>query len=189
MSTTPPPATEPSSVIAGDTLVWTKTLTGYPASAGWTLNYRLINAAAKYDIAAAASGDSYAITVAASTSATWAAGNYTWQSYVTNVGGERYTIQTGEIVIKANWAGQSAGLDTRSNAKIILDTLEAAWVTAAATRAYVMDYKIADRMMRFTTRAEWIAEIDYWRREVAKETRAERLAAGLGSGRTVYVRF
>ena len=44
-------------------------------------------------------------------------------------------------------------------------------------------------MMRFATRGEWIAEMDYWRREVAREQRAEKIAAGLDGGRKVYVRF
>jgi hypothetical protein len=184
-----PPTQEPSSIIAGDTLVWQKTLPNYPASSGWTLNYRLINAAGHLDIIAGASGSDHLINVLASVSANYVAGNYAWQSFVTNVGGERYTIETGSIEVKANWATQAGGLDTRSNASKILEALEAAWVTASATRAFVFEYKIADRQMRFSTRAEWIAEIDYWRREVAREQRAERIKAGLPSGRTVYLRF
>ncbi len=184
-----PPTTEPTSAIAGDTLAWTKTLLNYAASDGWTLHYRLINAAAFYDIAATATASDFMVNVPAATSATWLAGFYDWQSYVTNSAGERYTIETGLLEIKANWAAQVAGLDTRTNAKKILDALEAAWVTASATRAFVFDYKIGDRMMRFTTRAEWIAEMDYWRREVAREQRAERIKAGLNGGRKVYLRF
>lgn len=184
-----PPTQEPTVLIAGDTLVWQKTLPNYPASAGWTLNYRLINAAGHLDIIAGASGSDFLVNVPAVTSAAYAAGMYSWQSFVTNAGGERYTLETGSIEVKANWAAQAVGLDTRSNAKKILEALEAAWVTASATRAFVFDYKIADRQMRFATRAEWIAEIDYWRREVAREQRAERIKAGLPSGRTVYVRF
>jgi hypothetical protein len=181
--------TEPSSIIAGDTLIWLKTLTNYPASAGWTLKYRAINSADNIDIISAASGADHLISVPAAVSADYAPGEYQWQSYVTNIAGERYTIETGSIVVKANWAAQVGGLDIRSNAKKILDTLETAWVTASATRAFVFEYQIGERKMRFATRSEWIAEMDYWRREVAREKRAEKLAAGLGSGRKVYMRF
>lgn len=183
------PTTEPASVFAGDTLTWKKTLRDYPASAGWSLHYRLINAAGKIDIDATASGDDHLITVAAAASTAYAAGKYNWQSYVTNVGGERHTIEKGEIEVLANWAAQAAGLDTRTNARKILDALEAAWVTASANRAYVFEYQIAGRKMKFATRGEWIAELDYWRRQVAQEERAERIAAGLDGGRKVYVRF
>ena len=184
-----PPTLEPTSVIAGDTLLWQKTLLAYPANAGWVLNYRLLNAAGHIDIVAGASGSDFLVNVPAATSAAYAAGIYDWQSFVSNgVTGERYTIETGIINVLPNWAAQTT-LDTRTNAKKILDALEAAWVTASATRAFVFDYKIGDRMMRFATRGEWIAEMDYWRREVAREQRAERIKAGLPSGRKVYTRF
>ena len=180
---------EPLIIIAGDTLSWQKSVLDYPASQGWTLNYRLINAAGKIDITSTASGDDHVINVTPAASAAYPAGQYDWQSYVTNVAGDRYTIELGNIEVKANWALQAAGLDVRSQARQILDYLESAWVTAAANRAYVFEYRVAGRLMRFATRQEWIAELDYWRREVAREKRAEKIAAGQDSGRKVYVRF
>ena len=183
------PSIEPAIIIAGDTLTWQKTLLDYLASAGWTLNYRLINAAGKIDIVAAANGDSFLITVPAATSSAYAPGIYTWQSYVTNIAGERHTIATGGTKVQANWAAQAAGLETRTTAKQILDTLEAAWLVAATKRAYVYEYRIGGRLMRFALRSEWIAELNFWRREVAREEAAQKIAAGLNSGRKVYVRF
>lgn len=180
---------EPLIIIAGDTVSWQKTIPDYPASQGWTLHYRLINAAGKIDITGSASGDDHVINIPAATSAPYVAGKYDWQSYVTNVAGDRYTIALGNMEVKANWALQAGGLDVRSNARQILDYLETAWIAAAAKRAYVFEYKVAGRQMRFATRGEWIAEMDYWRREVAREMRAEKIAAGLDSGRKVYVRF
>lgn len=184
-----PPTIEPTQIIAGDTLVWQKTLLAYAADAGWTLNYRLLNAIGHIDIIAGSAGSAFLVSVSAATSASYPAGVYDWQSFVSRAStGERYTIETGTIVVLANWAVQTA-LDTRTNAKKILDALEAAWVTASATRAFVFDYKIGDRQMRFATRGEWIAEMDYWRREVAREQRIERIKAGLPSGSKVYTRF
>ncbi len=183
------PTSEPLSIIAGDTLTWQKTLVNYPASQGWTLNYRLINAAGHLDITGSASGDDHLISVPAAASSGYVAGQYNWQSYVTNAGGERHTIETGDIEVKANWAAATTGLETRSTARQILDALEAAWLVASTKRAFVFDYQIANRKMRFALRSEWIAELDYWRREVYREERAQRIAAGLPSGAKVYVRF
>lgn len=180
---------EPLIILAGDTLAWQKTLTDYPAGNGWTLHYRFINAAGKFDIATTASGDDHVVNVTPATSGAYTAGTYDWQSYVTNVAGDRYTIETGTIDVQANWAAQTVGLDTRSTARQILDSLEAAWVKASANRAFVFEYKVAGRQMRFALRSEWIAELDYWRREVAREERAKKIAAGLPSGSKVYVRF
>lgn len=183
------PTSEPSAVIAGDTLAWKKSLPDYLASAGWTLRYRLVNAATHLDIVGAASGDDHLISVSATTSGGYAPGVYDWQSYVTNVAGERYTIAIGRINIAPNWAAVSSGLDTRSTARQILDALEAAWLVAATKRAYVFEYRIANRMMKFATRGEWVVEIDYWRREVNREERAKKIAAGQPGGAKVYVRF
>ena len=180
---------EPLQIFAGDTLAWQINLPDYPASAGYTLNYRLINASGKIDITGAANGDIHQISVTATTSATYAAGSYDWQSYVTDESGERFTIKQGDMVINPNWAAQTAGLDTRSNAKQILDALEAAWIVAATKRAFVMEYKIANRLMKFATRGEWIAELDYWKREVNREERAKKIAAGQPGGAKIYVRF
>ena len=185
----PIPSIEPTSVFAGDTLTWQITIPDCPASSGWTLNYRLINTTGKIDITSTANINDFLINVPAATSAGYSPGIYDWQSYLTDLSGNRFTVAAGSMEIKPNWAAQTTGLDTRSIAKQILDSLESAWVAAAAKRAYVFEYKVANRMMRFATRGEWIAEMDYWRREVAREERAEKIAAGLDSGRKVYVRF
>jgi hypothetical protein len=187
------PTTEPLEIIAGDTLSWKKTLLDYPASQGWTLKYRFINAVALFDIVSVASGDDQMVNVAAATTAAYPPGIYSWQSYVTNVAGERHTIQEGNISVQANWAAQVVGLETRSTAKQILDALEAAWLVASTKRAYVFEYRIGAgssmRLMRFGTRQEWILEINYWRRMVAQEEAAAKIAAGQDSGRKLYVRF
>lgn len=183
------PTIEPLMIVAGDTLTWQKTLLAYSASDGWTLNYRLINGTTHLDFSSMPSGSDFLINVPAATSAAYAPGEYAWQSYVTNVAGQRFTIETGRIEVKPNWAAITDALDSRSKAKQILDSLEDAWVTAAATRAYVFEYRVAGRLMRFATRQEWIAEMDYWRRQVALEDRAAKIAAGMDSGRKVYVRF
>lgn len=180
---------EPASAIAGDTITWKKSLPDYPANAGWTLHYRLINAAWFIDITASASGSDHLVNIPAATSAAYNPGKYDWQSYVTNAGGERYSIAVDSIEIKANWAALTAGLDTRSNARQILDALEAAWLVASRSRAYVAEYQIANRKMKFATKGEWIAEIDYWRREVAREDRAKKIAEGRPSGSKVFLRF
>lgn len=180
--------TEPSLVTAGDTIAWLKALPDYPASAGWVLKYRLINAAGKIDITAAAAGDDHAIAITAATSAGWVAGIYTYQSTVEK-SGERYTIATGKITVAPNLATQSVGFDTRSPARAILDNLLAAYQAASTARAFVQEYEIAGRHMKFNSKAEWLLELNFWKREVAAEERAARRAAGLSSGTRIYERF
>ena len=184
-----PPTTEPSRVTAGDTIAWTKSLPDYPASSGWILKYRLINAAGKIDITATAAGDDHAVSVSAATSATWPPGTYTVTAWVEK-GAERYTVSvSGTILVEPNLAAAVAGLDTRSEAKKILDELMVAYASAAASHAFVQDYHIAGRRLIFNSKADWLLEINFWRREVANEAASSRRRAGLADSRKVYVRF
>jgi hypothetical protein len=119
------PTTEPSSVTAGDTLKWTRSLPDYPASAGWVLNYSLISNNGSIQIASVAAGDAHAVTVDFATSAQYVPGVYAWQAYVTN-GTERYQVARGEIEVLADFAASSPGsLETRSHVKRVLDAIEA----------------------------------------------------------------
>lgn len=180
--------TEPTAFTAGDTLAWTKTLPDYPAGAGWVLKYRFINASEKHDATATASGDSHAVSIAAADS-NWGAGLYDWQSWVEK-GAERHTVALGKTLAKPNLAGiTAAGFDNRSQARQILDTLLAAYAGAATGKPFVAEYEIAGRRVKFNSRTECLAEINHWKREVAREEREARLAAGLGSGTKIYTRF
>ena len=181
------PTSEPSSVVAGDTVAWTKSLADYSAADGWVLNYRLINAAGKIDIVATASGADHAVSVAAATSAAWAPGDYVWQGYVEKAA-ERYTVGSGAITIKPDLAAEAAGFDTRSAARKALDLLDAALVTHGAN-AWTQEYEIAGRRMKFKSAGEFMAWRDKLKAEVAREEAADRIAAGMGGGRKVYVRF
>ena len=65
---------EPALLQAGDTIRWRITLPAYPASDGWVLAYRLINAATTITIAAVADGDDHLAEIAAATSAAYPPG-------------------------------------------------------------------------------------------------------------------
>ena len=72
----PIPSAVPSSVRAGDTVTWRRSLADYPASDGWTLSYVLLSPAAQITIAATADGSAHLVSVAPATSAAWAAATY-----------------------------------------------------------------------------------------------------------------
>ena len=189
MATTP--TQEPASVIAGDTITWQKTFSDYPASAGWALKYRLLNASGKIDITATASGDNHLVAVTAASSATWTAGTYDYIGWVEKGSGptaERYTVSTGRLTVTANMAAANT-YDGRSDARIIYEALLAAYKSAAASRAYVAEYEIAGRRMKFASRAEWLQELNFWKAQVAAEDRAAKIADGLGGGARVLVRM
>lgn len=178
--------TEPIRVTAGDSISWLKSLSDYPASAGWALAYTLINASAKISIITTASGDDHLVAVTAATSSSWAAGSYTWQATVTKTT-QRYTVGTGAIVIEPNLAA-SATYDARSNARKALDAVNALLATYGA-KAYLHSYEIAGRRQQFQTPGDFMAFRSRLMAEVATEENAARINAGLSPRNQVAVRF
>jgi hypothetical protein len=188
MATTP--TTVPASVIAGDTITWTQSFSDTPASL-WTLKYRLLNASTKIDITAVASGDDFLVAVTAATSAAWAAGSYDYIAWVekgTGPTAERQTVDQGRITVVANLATATT-FDGRSDARKIYEGLITAYKSAVTERAYVSEYEIAGRRIKFNNKADWLVELNFWKAQLTAEERAQAIADGLGGGARVLVRF
>lgn len=173
-------------LIAGDSLNFLTQTPKYPASQAWVLYYRLVprtagNAA--ISITATAEGDDHRVLVAAATTAGWAADSYTWSAWVDKAG-EKYTVQDGQIVIKADPRTAAAGHDGRSLARKALDDARTA---LAAWKPTQRRYKIGEREMEFNGTADIIKLITYWERQVASED----LLAGrtVQVGRRIYTRI
>ena len=181
------PESVPASVRAGDSVSWRISLADYPASDGWVLAYRLINATAKIDIAASSDGADHLVAEAAADTDGWAAGTYAWVAAVTK-GANRYTVGSGSIEILPDLAAvAAAGYDTRSTATKLLAAIEAV-LENRATRAD-LEYEIAGRRIKFMPLPDLLAARDKLKREVAAEIQAQRVAAGLPAGNRVLVRF
>ncbi len=178
------PTIEPSSVNAGDTWRWTRSLADYPASAGWALSYTLINASAKITVNASASGDDHAVTVAAATTAGYAAGTYDWRARVSKAG-EVYTVGEGRITVRNAYAAST--FDARSHARKTLDAIEA--VIEGRASSSTAEYQIAGRQLKYIPVADLLALRDKYRAEVLREDAAAAVAAGLPDRRRVFVRF
>lgn len=180
------PTTEPASVVAGDTITWQKTFSDYPAPT-WTLKYRLLNSAGKIDITATASGTDYLVSVSSTTSAGWAAGNYDYLAWLEKAG-ERFSVESGRITVRPNLAALNT-YDGRSPARQIYEGLMTAYAAAVTARAFVAEYEIAGRRMKFNGKADWLTELNYWKAQVSAEDRAAAIADGMGTGARVLVRF
>lgn len=178
--------TEPGRLTAGDTVTWLKTLSDYPASSGWVLTYTLINAAAKISITATASGADHLVNVAASTTAAWAAGTYTWIAVVTKAA-ERYSVGQGSIIVAPDLTAASL-YDGRSTAKKALEAVNTLLETYGA-KAYLQGYEINGRKQTFQSPGEFLKFRSQLVAEVAREDNAARIAAGLAPRNTIAVRF
>jgi hypothetical protein len=174
-------------LILGDTLNFATTVDGYPASSGWVLKYRLVprTAGAAISITCIADGELHRAQVAATTTAGWTAGTYSWASWV-ELGTEKYSVATGSITLVADPRTASAPFDLRTEAEVALDQARAAF---AAWTPTTKKYTIGGRSMEFNSTADIIPIVQFWEREVAKEQRANDLAKGLADRRRTYVRM
>jgi hypothetical protein len=180
------PNIEPQQIRAGDTIKWTREFGDYPASDGWALAYRLINAAQKYDVNGSqvttdTNGRGFLITIPAATSASFATGDYKFVANVTK-GSERYTVAQGQITVLPNLAAQSSAFDGRTANQKVLDALEA----MIAGRTDVEEYTIGTRSIKKMPINDLLA----WRSVYVMKVRRERLEAGENfPSRQVGVRF
>lgn len=182
------PNTEPASLRTGDTWAWTRTLADFPADASWVLKYTLINAAARISITTSASGQQHAVNVAASATANYVPGVYTWQAFVEK-SAERYTVGTGSITVLAGYSTGSGNADARTAAQIALDAAVAAYAAFTASNGLTDTYTIAGRSMKFRSVQEIVRQINFWRNEVNREQAALGLQGALGTSRKILTRF
>ncbi len=173
----PIPSAVPSSVRAGDTVTWRRSLADYPASDGWTLSYVLLSPAAQITIAATADGSAHLVSVAPATSAAWAAATYAWQERVSKSGAS-HTSSSGTLEILPNFSAATGGLDARTHAQKTLAAIES-WIETGDIT--VADYTIGDRQLKSIPIRELLLLRDTYRRDVRRQTARQ-------SGR-VYVRF
>jgi len=119
-----PKAYEPEKLTSGVTWKWKKTISDYPASE-WTLTYYLRkDGATATSFSATADGDTHLVTVAAATTAGYAAGVYDIIGVVVKAA-EKYVVFDGIFEVLTNPATAGA-YDPRTHARRVLDLIEAA---------------------------------------------------------------
>lgn len=180
----PTPTTEPACLLAGDTAKWLKSLPDYLPSDGWSLSYTLINGASKITINATASGSDHLVNVLASTTASWAAGSYSWRAQVSK-SGEVYTVAKGNITVQA--AFSAATLDNRSFARVALANIET--YLQNSNNIAASSYEIAGRKLQRYALKDLLVLRDRYKAEVIREDAAADVARGLPDKRRVFVRF
>ena len=184
------PTTEPATIVAGDLLQWKRTDLGTDyANGSYTLSYKARlegTGSTVITITASASGDDYLVSVGQSTTASYTAGDYGWQAYITrDSDSERLTIDSGTFEVVANRSASTA--DPRSHPKIMLDKIES--VLSGRADGDVAAYSINGRSLTKIGIDELMTWRDRYRAEYLREVRAERRDNGQGTGSTVLARF
>lgn len=176
------PSTIPLEIRAGDTVRWRRELADYPASAGWLLSYAFVGATSVHPAQAVADGVAHVVTLSAATTATWAAGTYRVQEYVSK-DTERFSLSAVTVRVLPDLMAATAGMDTRTHARKVLDSIEA-WLESKAPTAGAIE--IAGRKVANYPITDLLALRDRYRAEVRREEAAEK---GLGTGGRLYTRF
>jgi len=182
--------TEPAKIRAGDLLQWKRTDLGTDyVNSAYTLKYsaRLEGTGTtEIEITASASGDDYLVSVSKTTTASYTAGVYRWQAYITRTSdNERITVDSGTWEVLENRDTSTA--DPRSHARIMVEKIES--LLEGRADADVASYSIAGRSLTKLSIDELMAWRDRYRAEYLRELRRERALNGDGSGAIVKVRF
>lgn len=172
---------EPSSVVAGDTWEWRKTLADYPAPT-WTLKYYLRSRTHSADVTATADGADHLVTISKTTSAGYKAGRYEWVAIVDD-GAERFTVGRGTLTVAPDPANTGAGFDPRSHARKTLEAIEAV-IENRATKDQ-MSYTIGSRSLSRMPISDLLKFRQTYQAEVFAEEQAEAVRQGKGSGQVV----
>lgn len=178
------PTTEPKTFRAGDLLSWSKSLSDFPANAGWALAYTFINATQKLTINAGASGADFLVSVSAATTAPYIAGTYSWMARVSK-GTEIYTVDSGTTEILPNLATATT-YDGRTHAKKMLEAIEAAYEGRASLTQ--MQLQINGRSVQEFSRQELITWRSYYKAEVAQQGEIESIGRTGHNPRHIKVR-
>lgn len=185
----------PETIIAGDTLDFTVSVPDYPASAGWTLKYRLtprfaspVQAAIAITATTNANGLDYNVQAAPSATAAYVPGEYTWARWVEKSGARQTLDESGPLLVKPDPALTAQGLDSRTHARKMLALIETA-LEAFAANPVMKSYAIGARQYMRADIPDLLVLRDRYRNEAANEDAVARIAAGAPNPRNIGVRF
>jgi hypothetical protein len=184
--------TEPTTITKGESLEWQKTFCDYPASE-WTLEYRFRGVGPGFNATATADGDDFAVTVPASDTDKMDAGKYQWQAWATNIAdtSKVKVIGSGFVTVKAGFSTETGDVDLRSDAKKVLDAINA-MIQNRATDGQ-LEYEITtpagSRRIKRMTMTELLEARKVYAGIVARENAREKVRRGGKFGKTIGVRL
>lgn len=178
--------TIPAYFVAGDTVSWLVAPQGERTSATWNLSFAL-RGTQVLTVVGVAEGNGWRVTLGAAQTAALPAGEYSWQQSITS-GDDRFTVAQGRVTVQANIAAQSVGYDGRTQVEKDLAAVQAE-IRARVSGGASLNYTIGSRSLAKEPISALMALESKLKGDVAKERMAQRLANGIGSPRSVFVRF
>lgn len=181
------PSVVPESFVLGDTLKFKQYFSEYPPADSWVLSYALVKDGNRITFSSTDNGDGYhLVNVDETATAGYTVGVYRYQARVSN-GTDVFTVDTGTIELKTDFAIASVGYDDRSHAKKTLDALEATILGKASKDQ--LSYSIANRSISLMSPDELIRWRNEYRAEYRIELQAEDATSGKATGNKILSRF
>jgi predicted secreted protein len=179
----------PKVIVSGDTVKWSEASVGEYISPTWTrtVSLRHRTSSNTVNITGVANAGGWDFTLSATSSATLGTGSLFFQDYV-SAGSERFTLGTGSIECLPSATAAGGTFDGRTQTETDLDNVRAA-IRAKIAGGDVQEYTIGGRSLKKMLVADLIALETKLKADVQSERRARKMAAGLDSGRNVFVRF
>jgi len=185
----------PAQIRAGDTVKWrvdaTQDNLGNAVDSGtWTLTYylRTNTATEAATVVGSAYGAGWELTLAATTTAGFIAGDWYWQAVATH-GSEKLTLGAGKLEVLAalEYSGTPVAYDGRTQAQIDLDAVQAAIRSLISNGA--KQYSIGGRSFTKLDLPDLMQRESTLKAEVKREQKAALIANGLGNPHNLFVRF
>jgi hypothetical protein len=169
----------------GDSLEWSSSYSDYPSST-WTLAV-YFNGPRSLVVSGTADGSiGFSTFVSASQTAGLLAGQYKVVEVVTS-GSRRATVSTTTFEFLSNPALTPAGTDARSHVRKVFEAIKAV-IEGRATQAEE-NISIGGRSLSRTPLAELLKLYKQYEQMVRDEEASEKIAKGMSSGNSVYVRW
>lgn len=160
---------EPAEFAAGDSLIFERCLSDYPAPV-WSIDYEMRGGAQAINWTTVADGSNHFTNIAKATTAAWLPGDYTLAGYVGN-GTERHQIYQGPCTILPNVPLEAGNEPQQTFAQTMLANLEAVMLGKAG--ADLLESRIGETQFKYMSQADLRTEHGYWsmvrKNEIAKE--------------------
>jgi len=190
---------EPLEIRAGDTVTWRREelTVDYPASDSWVLTYYFRGPSQPLNVDAEADGDEFLVTIAATETAKWNPGVYSWLARVSKAG-EVHSAGDGQVKVLVNLAADMLNYDGRSFSKQFQQVIEQLCLGKSLTEiaastglsvGQIEAYSIGNRSVTYAKKTELFALRDQMRRESAAEDKRAKIAQGEEVDNHIYVRF
>jgi hypothetical protein len=188
--------TVPATIRAGDTVQWIEPTaldlsSNAATSATWSFTtffrFNATNEGATVTGAARSDGG-WTMTISSATTTGFDTGIWSWQSRITS-GATVITVASGTVQVlpSLSYVSSPAAFDGRSQAEQDLDAIQAA-IRALVVRG-AKQYVIGNRSFTTLDLSQLMERESQLKAIVAKERAAEKVAAGLGDPRNLFVRF